>query len=117
MSSRAWGDLGEDNVCAHLAQQGIEVLDRNVRLAHGELDIVAREGETYVFIEVKARTSARFGTPAEAVDSRKRRRILSAATCYAAMHGWMDCRIRFDIIEQTPGKIRHIKGAFDASGK
>ena len=116
MNARAVGARAEDAACAFLQDRGYQILARNLRLGHGELDIVARRGDVTAFVEVKYRRDSRFGTPAEAVTPLKMRRILSAATCYAAEHDLLETLLRFDIIELSAGNIRHIEGAFDASG-
>jgi len=69
--ARAVGDYGEQVACAHLTDAGLEVLERNWRCDQGELDIVARDGDTLVFCEVKTRRSDRFGSPLEAVTRAK----------------------------------------------
>ena len=102
MNARAVGARAEDAACAYLQKKGYE--------------IVARRGDVTAFVEVKYRRDSRFGTPAEAVTPLKMRRILSAATCYAAEHDLLETPLRFDIVELSAGNIRHIEGAFDASG-
>ena len=97
MNARAVGARAEDAACAFLEANGYAILGRNLRL------------------EVKYRRGARFGTPAEAVTPLKMRRILDAATCYAAQNGLLETKLRFDVIELFDGKIRHIEGAFDQS--
>ena len=116
MNARAVGARAEDAACAYLREKGYEILDRNLRLGHGELDIVARRDGVTAFVEVKYRRDARFGTPAEAVTPQKMRRVIDAATCYAAEHGLLETPLRFDVVELSAGNIRHIEGAFDASG-
>ncbi len=115
MNARAVGARAEDAACAYLAADGYAILARNLRLGRGELDIVARKGDITAFVEVKYRRDARFGMPAEAVTPLKMRRILDAATCYAAQNGLLETKLRFDVIELLDGKIRHIEGAFTAS--
>ena len=113
MNRRAVGRAGEDAACAWLQARGWTILDRNVVRPGGEVDIVAaREGVT-AFVEVKLRSSARFGTPAEAVDARKQRRIALVAVRYAQERQLLDTHLRFDVIEVTPEGIRAIEGAFD----
>ena len=90
MIARAVGPLAEAAACAVLRVRGYEVLARNLRLGHGELDIVARRDGVTAFVEVKYRRDGRFGTPAEAVTPLKMRRILDAATWYAAEHGLLE---------------------------
>lgn len=70
---------------------------RRVRLPGGELDIVARDGETLVVVEVKARTSRRFGSPVEAVTPQKQRRLAHLASAFLARHGLRGDRVRFDV--------------------
>ena len=79
----------------------------------GEVDLIYADGDTTVFCEVKLRTSARFGLPAEAVDFRKCKRISLAALDYASKNKSIDEKCRFDIITIYGGKISHIRNAFD----
>lgn len=95
---------------------GAEIVAINVRVGGGEIDIIARFGALTAFIEVKARKNMRYGRPAEAVTLEKRRKIVRAATAYAAQNGLLDSPMRFDVIEIMPGTINHIPGAFDAGG-
>lgn len=112
------GASGEDAAVAHLSRLGCAILDRNFRTRAGEIDIVAREGETTVFVEVKRREAAGHGTAAEFVSPAKMRRVVSAARLYAARHGLSESPIRFDVIaiDVMDGReqLRHHKGAFDA---
>ena len=82
---------------------------------HTLVTVARRDGVT-AFVEVKYRRDARFGTPAEAVTPQKMRRVIDAATCYAAEHGLLETPLRFDVVELSAGNIRHIEGAFDESG-
>ena len=93
------------------------VLARNYRPANGEaeVDIVARDGETTVFVEVKSRTSAEFGAPERAIDSDKRKHIVRAARAYATRAGIGWDQVRFDtvsIVFTTPPSIVHLQDAF-----
>lgn len=116
MNRREKGNRGEDAACRAMEAAGIDVLERNYRRPGGEIDIIAREGATLLFVEVKARDSLRFGRPAEAVDRVKQRRIVHTAMCYLAEHGLEDVPVRFDVIEVLPDGIRHLRDAFDATG-
>lgn len=89
------------------------ILARNHCARGGEVDIVFSDGGATVFCEVKLRTQPRFGTGAEAVDTRKQRRICRAALDYAYKNGCIDKSLRFDVIEITGGRIRHIQNAFE----
>jgi putative endonuclease len=117
----AVGRFGEDLAAAHLTQAGLEVLDRNWRCREGELDLVAREGDELVFVEVKTRSSAAFGDPAEAVTRAKMARLRRLAVRWVLDHRetWLRARpeLRFDVvsvIRQPSGDpvVRHIRSAF-----
>ena len=116
MNRRAFGDAGEERACEYLRRRGWTIAARNVRRGPGEIDIVARKRGVIAFIEVKRRTSTRFGSPAEAVNPEKRKRIARAAAIYMQERGMEDSKIRFDVIEILGGELRHIEGAFDATG-
>lgn len=81
------GAQGEEIAAAHLARAGLRVVARNFRTRRGEVDIVAQDGETLVFVEVRTRRTASFGSPEESVTARKRRRIVLAAQQYLQEHG------------------------------
>ena len=81
----------------------------------GQIDIIACQEGTYLFVEVKRRSSGKYGAPIAAVTPAKARRILRAASLYLAMHGLSDQPVRFDVIELLPGTVRHIPGAFDGT--
>jgi len=113
------GKSGEDLACRELRRRGYEILTRRFRTRLGELDIVARDGTTIVFVEVKTRTTVRFGTPSEAVTSLKQRRIWLMATDYLQRQGWDNRPCRFDVVAISIGddgerRIEVIAGAFDA---
>ena len=106
------GRRGENRACLYLRLHFWQIIARNIRRAHGEIDIVARRGSTYAFIEVKTRNTENYGRPADAVNAQKQRRIRSAAESLIHEMGWEEKHIRYDIIEVLPKEIRHIKGAF-----
>lgn len=114
------GKPGEDLACRHLAANGFSILQRNYRCRSGEVDVVAREGDTTVFVEVKERHGASHGEGYESVTFGKRRRFVRAARLYAASHGLDEQPLRFDVISidwdpQGP-RVRHDRGAFDVRG-
>ena len=115
MNHRTYGSEGEQAACDLLVKRGWTILDRNVRRGRGEIDIIARRRGVLAFVEVKRRSTTDFGTPAEAVNLEKQRRILSAASIYLQEKGLSEANIRFDIIEILANKIRHIEAAFDAT--
>jgi putative endonuclease len=98
MQRQAFGKAGEDLAVAELERRGYAILARRYRTRHGEIDIVARDGETTVFIEVKARTNAEFGTAAEAVTPWKQRRLSAMAVDYLARHRLLERPCRFDVV-------------------
>lgn len=113
----AVGAYGERVAARHLTDAGLVVLDRNWRCPHGELDIVARDGPTLVFCEVKTRRGDQFGTPAEAVVATKARRIRRLATLWIAASGLRPPEIRFDVLSvrarrSGPAHVEHLRGAF-----
>ena len=113
MNRRAFGGEGERAACEYLRRKGWTIVDTNVRRGRGEIDIVARKRRLTAFVEVKRRSSLRYGTPAEAVNREKQRRIVGAAALYMQEHSLE--KVRFDVIEILPGEIRHIESAFDAT--
>ncbi|MBI4424453.1 MAG: YraN family protein [Elusimicrobia bacterium] len=108
------GALAEGRAAAFLESLGLTVLHRRFRCRAGELDLVARDGETIVFVEVKARGGDAFGSPEEAVDGPKRRRLARAAAVYLAQRGLAEAPARFDVVAVTPEGIRHLPDAFRA---
>ena len=115
--TRALGRLGEDLAERHLVAAGFRILARNVHLRHAELDLVALDRATLVFVEVRLRRSARFGSGEESVDARKRRRIAAAAAELLA-RGTLPraARVRFDVIAidaaVDPPRVTHFRDAF-----
>ncbi len=93
------GRRGEAIAARYLAGRGFRILQHRFRTRGGEIDLVAEEGETLAFIEVKTRSSAACGRPAEAVDRRKQARLARAATVYLARTGRHDSACRFDVVE------------------
>ena len=92
------GKTGEDLACRELERRGYAILARRYRHLGGELDIVARDGPTLVFVEVKARDSEAFGNAAEAVTWRKRQRIVRLASEYVMRQHLNDSPCRFDVV-------------------
>ena len=93
--------LGERLACRELQRRGYAILARGFRTRHGEIDIVARDGDVLVFVEVKTRASRRYGTALEAVTARKQRRVAAMARCYLARAGWGARPCRFDVVAVT----------------
>jgi len=119
MNNRELGRIGEEAAVRHIVSRGMKPLARNFRFGRlGEIDIIAQDGNTLCFIEVKARRGDRYGTPAEAVSAVKRKTIMKVAQAYIIRHGIHDMPLRFDVMEIYMGpngeiqSIEHIKGAF-----
>ncbi|MGI6567153.1 MAG: YraN family protein [Firmicutes bacterium] len=115
---RQIGNLYEAMAADYLKKQGYKILARQYRSKGGEIDLVAKDGSTIVFVEVKGRQTTRFGSPQEAVDRRKQRRIWRTAHHYLWSRAQMDALCRFDVIviqSISPGehRIEHIIGAID----
>ena len=112
------GAQGEDDALKYLSALGYVILARNFKTRFGEIDLVARDHQTTVFVEVKRRESPDHGTAAEFVSPSKMRKVVSAARVYAAKNGLSESLIRFDVIaiDVIGGReeLRHHKGAFDA---
>jgi putative endonuclease len=107
----ARGRAGEDAAAALLEAHGYRIVGRNVRLPGGEIDIIARDGDTVVFVEVKARASASYGSAAGAVHARKR------ATLRAVASDWLQiaaprAHARFDVVTFDSGRATLHRGAF-----
>ena len=110
---RATGAGYELRAASYLEARGFRILERNFRSRTGEIDIIAQDGDTLVFAEVKYRSSGSFGAPEEAVDGRKQERIRRTSDYYILTHGVPEgCPVRFDVIGIMGGEIRHIKDAF-----
>jgi putative endonuclease len=96
---RRLGQAGEEAAARALTARGYRILVRNVRLGRGEIDLVCEHDGDVVFVEVKARRGAAFGTPAEAVTARKQRALLALAARYLSRTGRADRTCRFDVVE------------------
>ncbi len=111
------GREGEAIAVRYLEKEGYRVVERNYRCVFGEMDIVARDGRTCVFVEVKSRKSERFGDPGLAVDRRKQRKMSSVAMCYLKEKRLLGRPSRFDVVTVlfTPQETRVelIRNAFD----
>ena len=117
---RAFGMDHEDIALFHLQEKGYRLVNRNFRFGKlGEIDLIMREGKTWVFVEVKTRQNHNFGTPEESVDARKRKQIKKIARGFIHILGLTDFDARFDVvaIDYATGtngepEIRHLKDAF-----
>ncbi len=116
-SRRALGAYGERLAASHLAELGFRILARNLHLREAELDLVAIEGDTLCFVEVRTRRGAGYGSAEESVDLRKRARLARAAARALAEHRWpRHTSVRFDVVavdaSREPPVLRLIRDAF-----
>lgn len=111
------GEAGEALAARLLRKRGYQVIATNYRTPLGEIDIIARDGDTIVFVEVKARRSGRFGAPKEAVTPRKQRKISMVALFYLKTTRQSQARARFDVVSIRSGpqgpSVEIIRNAFD----
>lgn len=110
MSIFETGVVGELRAAAYLKKQGMRILRSRYRGAHGEIDLIAKDGDTLVFVEVKARPRGSLGEGERAVSARKRERLRSAARHYLMAHP--EENVRFDVVEISAAGLRHIRNAF-----
>ncbi len=109
---RALGASGEDAVAAWYESHGYEVVERNWRCRSGELDLILRRGRTFVFCEVKTRSSDAFGAPVEAVNRSKQVRLRHLAARWLEDAPLRPTDIRFDVASVLAGEIEVVEGAF-----
>ena len=112
-----YGELGERAARKHLSRQGLKFLTRNFRSPRGEIDLVFRDGDCLVFVEVKTRSSEEWVRPAAAVDKERRGRLTRAALDYLRLLRNPPVKVRFDIVEvllQEGGvrEVRHLPNTF-----
>ena len=113
-NNRKLGDEMEKRACRLLADSGYEILKRNFRSRYGEIDIIAKDDETIVFVEVKYRNNAFSGAPREAVDMAKQRQISKTALSYLALKGYNESvGCRFDVVALGSDDDEIIKNAFE----
>ncbi|MCL1890876.1 MAG: YraN family protein [Coriobacteriia bacterium] len=111
------GRKGEEVACLYLAENNIQILERNWRCGAGEADVIAREGDDLAFIEVKTRSSLNLGFPEDAITRDKRSKYERIALHYLAAHAQPSSRVRFDVIavvliEEAQALLRHHRDAF-----
>jgi len=116
-SSKTIGDQGEDAACKYIEQKGSQVLERNFHSQQGEIDIVARDGDQLVFVEVKNYSYRSYGSPLGSVRKSKRESIIHAARTYLYKNKIKNRYCRFDVVAiyrdfKGQTRIDHIKNAF-----
>lgn len=113
------GRRGENAASDFLMRRGYEILEKNYSERAGEIDLIAKKGERIIFAEVKTRRSSRFGTPEEAANFKKQRKIIRLAARYLSIKGLTENPVSFDVlaVDWPAGRepeIRHYENAFDA---
>lgn len=115
------GNTGEILAAKFLENHGYKIIEKNFRIRSAEIDIIAEKGGVVVFVEVKTRSNIRKGTPAEAVNIRKQKKIIEAASVFLQDENYCDCACRFDVIEIiSAGKffeVNHIENAFEVASE
>jgi putative endonuclease len=112
-TTKAIGDAGEAAAADHLVAQGLRVLARNFRVKGGEIDLVCRDGDTTVFVEVRRRARADFGGAAWSITPAKQKRLVLAARHWLARHGnYYDGACRFDCVLIDGERLEWLKDAF-----
>lgn len=115
------GQAGEKAAAALLREEGLRIIKRNFSTSLGEIDIIAREDDVLCFVEVKARTSRAYGSPAEAVTLRKQRQIIKVAAAYLSRNHPNGRTCRFDVVTVTEENglpvARLLRDAFRTEGR
>ena len=114
------GQSGESLACTYLSRHNYVILHKGYRFHKGEIDIIALDRDTLVFVEVKTRSLASFGYPEEAINLQKQKQIVRIAKAYIATHNFQDVECRFDVLSisyKRDGRpfFKHIQNAFQAS--
>lgn len=106
------GATSEDRAARYLVRQGYRIVERNYRCKVGELDIVARDGDVLVFVEVRSRRSTAYGSALEAVGWHKQRKVSRVALAYLASRRPRFAEARFDVVAITGDELVHVKDAW-----
>lgn len=113
ISKKEIGNAGEKIACLYLKQKGYTIIETNFFCRQGEIDIIAKDRNEYVFIEVKTRRNELYGSPCEAVNKKKQKHIYKSTKLYIYIHKLENEIIRFDVIEiylnKNKCKIKHLK--------
>jgi len=116
---KSLGEAGEDLAAQYLRAEGLRILVRNYRCVTGEIDIIALDGDTLVFVEVKTRRASQ-PPPEIQIDRAKQHQLTRAARRYLSLYGSSRPAARFDVVaivwpDSAPPQVRHIRGAFEAT--
>jgi putative endonuclease len=114
------GRRGEAEAAAYLKRQGYRIVALREKVLRGDIDIVALDGRTVVFVEVRSRTDAEHGHPAETVGPRKQRRVADLANAYIRRNRLEDCQVRIDVVtvlfpsDGGRPQVEHFQNAFES---
>lgn len=111
-STHELGNAAEDRAVEHLVGMGLVIVERNYRCRLGEIDVVARDGSTLVFVEVRSRESARYGSALDAVTRAKRRQVSRVAAVYLRHKRPRSRRFRFDVVAITGDDLVYVRDAW-----
>ena len=117
--SREVARVGERLAAQYLKERGYQILEHNYRLRTGEIDLIAKDGDRIVFVEVKTRRTLKFGVPQAAVTLTKQKQISKVALSYLQSNELLDGPCRFDVVavflspKSTTPKLEHIRNAFE----
>ncbi len=114
MRRRNIGFSKENEAVLFLKSKGYKILERNFHSKFGEIDIIALNGNTLVFVEVRSKSYTYFGYAEETIDRRKIEKIVKTAQFYIVKNGIQNLNIRFDVITFNKEEIEHLKNAFTA---
>lgn len=116
LTGKCTGQLQEQQASRYLQRQGLKWIASNVRYPGGEIDLIMRDSDCWVFVEVRFRRSLRYGGAAASVTRAKQRKLLHAATCwlYARQQSFLTASCRFDIVAMDGNQIEWLKNAFNA---
>ena len=114
------GKQGEAEAARYLRGIGYRIVATRERILRGDIDLVALDGRTVVFVEVRSRSSTAHGHPAETIGHHKQRRVAQLATAYIRRHRLEDCSVRIDVVTVTfdgpegPAQVEHFQNAFES---
>lgn len=119
MTTREIGELGEQKGVEYLKKAGYRIVETNFSVKSGEIDVIAKDRNDLVFVEIKFRRTSEFGPPVEAVNKAKQKKIIKSALLYLKMNRIIGANVRFDVLSLGPGEnnIELIKNAFLATNK
>ncbi len=113
MNRKEIGFLNEKKAQQIIQEKGYEILDTNFSCPYGEIDIICRDGDCIVFIEVRSKKNPNFGLPEETVTPVKQKKIVKTAQYYLSINNVDFEQVRFDVVSILGNKIKHIKSAFE----